>query len=252
MHEHDVGWVNAALRDATIDRVLAMGGGALPLMDRMLVLLTPAHGRVDLESNTALVTAIASLEALAAVDRLQMLARDPRPVAVAHASAALRRLGHSPPPRDAPPGPAREDLLAQLATAKPKERVLALAFTLRHADLELLPSIRVALSDSNAVVREEAARTCARYGDESCFDVLLERLRARPAEPPKRGALPAAVRDALGAWNALAELGDVRAREEVARFEQEVAYARLRSEHGDQATIAFSRLCARFEACDSA
>lgn len=245
MLENDAGWVNAALRGGTIERVVAMGAEALPFMDRTLVLLTPVHGRVALDSNTAIVTAIAVLEALGAVDRLQTLARDVRPVAVAYASAALRRMGHAPPPREVPPGPSRDALIAQLATGKPKERELALACALRHADLALLPPIRAALNDSNAAVREEAARTCGRYADASCFDLLIERLRARPPAPPTRGALPAGVRDAIGAWNALAELGDVRAREDVARFEEDVAYARLRSDHGDGATIRFRELCVR-------
>jgi hypothetical protein len=242
----DVTWANAALRSSTIARLAAMGGAALPLVDRVL---EPAIGREGFDSKTAVVTAIGILEALAsgdATERLEKLARGPRPLEVAHASAALRRLGQTVPSRGTPAGPPRDVLVGQIADGTPKERELALACALGHADLELLPLIRSALQDSAAGVREEAARTCGRLGDAACFDLLLERLRTRPPAPAskaRRGPLPAGVRDALGAWNGLAELGDLRACEEVERFEGDAAYARLRFEHGDQATEVFERLC---------
>ena len=237
-----VTWSNAALRSTVVRRFASMGSHAMAAVDAALE--PPAARNGFLESKTAIVTAVAVLEALAdanAVERLMGLTQDGRHVAAAHARGALTRLGHEPPERPEPRGPKRKEIEAQIAKGKPKERELGLAFLVLHADLELLPAARAALNDSAAKVREEAARACARLGDADCLGPLLAWLQARPSEPKlaRRGAPPAEVQDALTAWQALCELGDVRAFGEVRRFEAEVSYARLRSEHGTTNTENF-------------
>lgn len=227
-------WSNAALREAVVIRFAAMGKAAWPLIERALE-IPPFPGS---ESTSAVVTAISILEAIASADavaRLMTWSKSARCSVAAHSRAALKRLGKKPPARRVE-GPSRAQLDTSLATGRPGDKALAIAYLVHHADLDTLPAIRRELVGGAATVRKQAALACGRLGDSSCFGLLLWRLRARGVPPrsgPRAGALPADVADALAAWNGLTNLGDVRAFGEIDRFEKDVRYARLRHLHRD-------------------
>lgn len=200
---------NASLRSRVVETLLGAPPRAVALADRML--LGKDLGSLPFQSATVIATAIAVLAVggESAKPRLTALAKKGPPAAVVHARAASIALRFE---KDDTPKKVRE-LLGGLAAKDAKARARAAAELAVVASPAALPALRLALDDDDVSVRLEAARALGAHGDGEVFDRLLARLLARPKAPPAsaRGAAPAAVADAMAAYDGLTRLGDVRA-----------------------------------------
>ena len=213
---------DASLRPAIVPRFGGMGQRADRVLDAALAPPSTRNGFTG--SITAAVTAVLVLQARPdGVARLGSLVADSRSWVAAQARAALLRRGASPAP-GVPEGRCREDVSRLLASRNSSDRCAGLACVLAHADLFFLREARAALSDRVPAVREAAIRTCTALGDSSCFDLLMTRIAARPADP----------RDVMVAWKGLCRLADARFSGAFVRFASDPDYTWLCRDSGGE------------------